>query len=357
MKKSFLSLMFLLGGVVLLGGGCLSFSGSSDVVSQFSVWKTVDGTLTWQKMSVYPTPQGMGDISSVQVYEMIFDPSDKFAMYIGSQAQGLFYTYDGAASWMRVREPYLREGRIRSIAVDPHNKCVYYVSKGQKVSKTIDCGRTFDTEIFVDPRTNITFTDLEIDWFNSNVIYLANTAGEILRSSDGGGTWVTIYRGGRYMTDLEISNADSRIVMGATQKRGIVRSIDGGQNWESVLTDGYESLKGSDEVQDIVQTRDGETIWVSTAYGLLVSNDRGETFGAVPLLTPPASSSISALAVDPNDGNHVVYVVGHTIYTTMNSGERWETEKMPVGAEATQLLIDPEDSSTVYMGVKAFVQK
>jgi photosystem II stability/assembly factor-like uncharacterized protein len=356
MNNSFTKLTLLIGALLMVGVGCISFKGDGDADAQYSVWKSVDGAASWEKKSAFPTAQGVGDISTVQVNELVVDPSDRFALYLGSIAQGLFYTYDGATSWQRVREPLLREGRIRAVAVDPKDKCTIYASRGQRLSKSEDCGRTFDTETYVEPRSDVIITDVEIDWFNPNVVYISNTNGEILRSSDGGETWLTLYRDGGFIRDLIIDNTDSRIIMATTAKRGIKRTVDGGQNWVGVLTTGYENFKGISEVWNIDQTQDGSHYWAITKYGLIKSLDRGTTWETVALLTPPGSSTINAMTVDPQDGDHVVYVSGSTVYTSVNGGARWDTNKMPANVRAFQLLIDPQDSSTVYMGMREVEQ-
>ena len=244
---------------------------------------------------------------------------------------------------------------MRAIAVDANDKCTLYVSRGQKLAKSTDCGRTFDTETYVD-RADGVITDVEVDWFNGNTIYVVNTVGEVLKSTDAGATWTTVYRKGGFARDIEVSNADSRILLLGTAKKGIHRSGDAGATWTEVLdkdADAYKNLDGVENVQNLVQTKAGDALWASTEYGLIRSADTGQTWSAVPLITPPSGVGITALAVDPRDGNHVMYVAGSTVYATLNGGARWETEQMPVNARAFQLIIDPEQSQTVYMGLRS----
>jgi len=356
MNNSFTKLTLMLGVLMLIGAGCISFKGEGDSTAQFGVWKSVDGAATWEQMAAFPTAQGVGSIADVEVHEIVIDPSDRFAIYMGSISQGMFYSYDGATGWQRVREPILREGRVRAVAVDPSDKCTIYASRGQRLSKSTDCGRTFDNETYVEPRGDVIITDIEIDWFNPNVMYISNTKGEILKSTDAGGTWATLYRNGGFIRDLAIDNTDSRILMATTANRGIKRTVDGGINWNDVLTEGYDEYKGITEVWNLDQTDDGSVYWATTAYGLIRSRDRGDTWETVPLLTPPGSSKIDAMIVDPRDGDHVIYTSGSTIYISVNGGTRWDTEKMPSSGRAQDLLIDPADSSTIYMGTRQVEQ-
>ena len=343
------------GALMLVGQGCIQFRGAGDG-AQFGVWKSIDGGANWEKQVALPTPAGVGDITSVEVNELAFDPSDHFALYMGSIANGLFYSYDGAAGWQRVREPLLREGRIRAVAVDANDKCTIFASRGQRLTRSEDCGRTFNTEMYVDPRSDVVITDIEVDWFNSNVVYLTNTAGEVLKSTDGGVNWQTIYNRAGFARDIELSNQDSRVLLVSSARNGLYRSSDGGVNWENVLKDErYDDYDGIDHVRDIVQTAAGDAFWASSDYGISVSRDQGATWDPVPLLAE--GSNITALAVDPQDGDHVMYVAGSTVYTTVNGGSRWDPERMPANARAYQLHIDPTNGSTVYMGLRQFEEQ
>ena len=354
MKSSIIRLSLILGIFVLVGAGCISFK-SSDTDGVYGMLKSIDGGEKWAQIVAYPTPDGVGSLSSLEINELVLDPSDKYALYIGTIADGLFYSYDGGEGWMRVKEPYLREGRIRAVAIDPDDKCTVYASRGQRIAKSEDCARTFNTEAYVDPRGDVVITDVEVDWFNSDVIYVSNTAGEVLKSVDAGVTWSTIYRRGGFIRDILIDNADSRILLLATAKAGIHRSTDGGTTWDVVLDEDMEEFErkdGVDNIRDLSSTAQSDAVWASSNYGLFRSNDHGATWIEIPLITPPEGADITAIAVDPQNGNHVVYVAGSTFYITENGGARWDTEKMPLAGRAYQLQIDPDSPATIYMGMR-----
>lgn len=348
-RTTFLALILI--AFVFLGAGCIQFKGSKNAGPVYGVWKSVDGGEKWERATKVPTPAGVGSIAAVSVQELALDPSDRFALYLASDENGMLYTYDGAAGWTQVREPSLSEGRVRAVAVDPKDKCTVYVTRGQRLYKSEDCSRTFNSEMYVDNRASVILTDVEVDWFNSDIVYLTTTEGEVLKSSDGGRTWATAYRAKSHIRDLAIDTNDSRILLVATSRRGVHRSADGGLTWTDVLpAEMYKQFANIRTTRAIVQDDRGDYTWAVTEYGLIVSRDRGATWAAVPLVTPPGNVEVSAIAVNPRNGAHVAYAAGQTLYITQNGGVEWSTQKNPTTGQISSLIFDPVDERIIYLG-------
>ncbi len=358
MQKQITPFVVVAAFLVFFGAGCISFSGGADSGPQLGVWKSVDGGQKWELSTKLPTPSGVGSITSTSARELILDPNDRFALYLGTDEHGLFYSYDGAAGWMQVREPNLREGRVRSVAVSPNDKCTVYVTRGQRLYKSEDCSRTFNSEAYVDNRGTVLLSDVEVDWFNPDVVYLTTSEGEVLKSTNAGDTWATVYRAKSNIRDLHIDAKDSRNLLIATARKGVHRSSDGGVTWVDAFEDDkFKEYVHVDRTTHIEQDANADYTWATSDYGLLLSRDKGVTWDVVPLVTPPDSVSISALAVNPRNGAVVMYAAGQTIYKSDNAGVDWDTEKVPATGEAVELRIDSVDGNIVYLGAKSVVDE
>lgn len=341
-SRAFLAALSL----ALIGGGCLG--GSSSTGSTGGVFVSVDAGQNWTQSSALPSASGIGSIATADVLAFEFDPSDESALYIGTAANGLLYSLDGGASWMRPEEELLRSGKVLDIEVDPRDVCTYYVLKTDRLLKTTTCGREFDAETYVQG-TSDALTDLALDWYSPNNVYLTSKSGDVLRSTDGGANWAAIHRNKDQVNTIVISNTDSRILMIGTRSHGMYRSIDSGVTWTE-YEDALEDYKGSDEVYEFVQTADGKTLYMSSEYGLLSSSDAGATWNDVPLITARGEVEILSLAVDPNNGEHVVYGTSNTFYRSTTGGDAWTTEKLPTSRAASALAIHPSESSTILLG-------
>ena len=296
--------------LAFLGAGCLGGGGATGDDGGFFV--STDGGKTWEQSVALPSATGVGTIANVDSVALEIDPSDPSAYYLGTAANGVLYSYDSGTSWLRPENETARSGKVLAVEVDPRDVCTYYVLKSTRVMKTTTCGREFDDQAYVESRTDESLTSMVLDWYNPNTVYLTSTAGDLLRSTDAGTTWASLYRADDQVTSFMVSNADSRVLLLGTRRHGLLRSIDSGATWtemEDALKDEY---KDSDKVYAFAQTADGDTVYMSSAYGLLSSKDNGATWEGLSLIPSSGEVEITAIAVDPADGNNLYFGAVHT---------------------------------------------
>lgn len=338
--------------LALAGAGCLSLGGESATSGDGGFWQSEDGGGAWAQRIALPGKNTVSSIGNVDIVAIEVDPQDSSAYYIGTAGDGLLFTYDGGDTWQRPEEPLVRGGRVRDVEVDPRNVCTYYVLKSDRVLKTTTCGRTFATETYVETRSDEALTDMVIDWYAPDTLYITTTAGDVIRTKDGGKSWATIYRVSDELSSVMVSNTDSRILLAGSKRHGLYRSIDSGATWTELEDTLKEDYRQSDNFYDMVQTADGQTVYMSSEYGLLASKDQGATWSDVPLITARGEVDILALAVDPVDGNTVLYGTDSTFYRSTSGGTAWTTEELPSSRAASALLVHPANSALIFLGVE-----
>lgn len=336
--------------LALAGAGC--FGGDTASVGTGGFWQSEDAGASWTQRVALPGEHSVGSISNVDIIAIEVDPQDDSVYYVGTASDGLLYSYDAGATWQRPEEPLVRSGRVRGVEVDPRSVCTYYVLKSDRVLKTTTCGRTFATETYVESRSDEALTDLVLDWYAPDTLYITTTAGDVIRTKDGGTTWSTIYRVKDEMSAIMVSNADSRILLAGSKRHGMYRSTDAGATWTELEDTLKETFRESDNFYDVAQTADGKTIYMSSEYGLLASKDNGATWSDVPLITARGEIDILALAVDPADGNVVQYGTSSTLYRSTSGGSAWTTEELPSSRAASALLVHPNNSGLTFLGVE-----
>lgn len=356
MTKISRSLQLSLGLTMLLamGAGCnLPLFGQSktEKVGTGGLLVSQDAGRTWASKSALLTPTGTSSISGVDIISFEQDPSDPTTLYAGSLANGLFYSLDGGESWQRPEDQSIRTGSIIDIEVSPKDICTYYVLKADRLSKTTTCGREFDTETYVETRTDEQLTQLAIDWYNPRILYLGTTAGDVFKSIDGGATWFSSAKIRGQVSVLEVSNGDSRVVILGTESNGLYRTADGGGNWVE-YKDQLKTFKNADNIYDLTQTSDGATMVMSSEYGLLASKDLGFSWADVPLVATD-DVVIYDVAVAPTDGDIIVYGTGTTLLRSTSGGSAWSTQDLPTTRAASVVQIDAADPNKIYLGVQA----
>lgn len=342
-------LSYLLLTLVLLGAGCADFGGKSKTPDG-GVFKTADAGTTWTQIVAVPTSQGMGTLATSDVLNMELDPADKFFLYAGTRGNGMVYSEDAGASWRLPRQAALRDGSILNVEVDPANSCVAYMAKGNRLYKTTNCLRTFDDETYVETRAGLLITQVAIDWYTKGTVWIGLSNGDVLKSTDDGKSWKKVLKMADEISEIVLSNKDSRQVIVSGYKNGMQRSTDGGDHWEKVEGN-ITKLTNASQVYAFSQTNDGGTLIAATQYGLLRSKDFGMTWESINLLTSPGQVLIRAVAVAPKDSNIIYYATPGTFYRTSDGGQTWQTQKFPSTRIPRALLVDPDDSSVLYVGV------
>lgn len=352
----------LAASLMLVGAGCVTFGPPTAGGGDGGIFKSTDKGDSWAQKVAIPTTGGdTRSISGVSVSTILQDPSDPKALYIGTTEHGMFFTYDGGESWQQPVQ--LSRGRVPAVAVSPDNKCVVYAATANKVLKSVDCSRTWKVP-YVDSRTDRQVTALVVDHFDPNVVWIGNDLGEVLRSTDGGASWQPVTALKSKIMRIVMRNDDSRKLYIATEKQGIWRTADGGATWVDLSKKGEEGsgvmgyssdYSASREFYDIaLGISDPSVVVFASKYGLLRSDDGGDNWEEIPLLTPSGSTIIYSLAVDPKDTNNLYYGTSTTYYRSPNGGINWVPKNLPTSRAATVLLVDSSSSSVLYMGVTKF---
>tara|TARA_Y100000031_G_scaffold120152_1_gene134083 strand:+ start:623 stop:1684 length:1062 start_codon:yes stop_codon:yes gene_type:complete len=335
--------------LALMGAGCLGLGSSSTNTTDGAVWKSSDAGLNWVQSIALPTTKGVSSLASVSVVDLAMDPQDHQTIYIGTGDNGLFFTYDSGISWQQPRESSLKRGYVRAVTIDPEDKCTIYALLSTQLTKSEDCGRTFDLEVYVEGRNNVSVTALAVDWFNPNVVWLGTSDGDILKSEDAGENWDTLYRASSMINQIMIDNNDSRIVLASTSRRGIRKTTDGGENWSDLQDVLKEFDSEANQINHISQDAIGSTYVMATDYTMFRSTDKGDTWIAMDLLTGAGEVNIPVVVVDPNDTDKIYYATTGTIYSTVDAGLNWQTRKSPTSRTPSTLMVDPEDGNILYL--------
>ena len=350
MLKNKISFLIVMMAVAIFVSGCsISFSGNSGSLNDGGLYASANQGDTWTQTVLIPTTSGQPQsFGTLDANSLAIDPSDSKAIYFGSVDNGLLYTYSGAKEWFMAGS--LTKTTINAIAVDPSSKCIIYTSIENKIYKSTDCNRTW-AQIYYDNDINTRIDSIAVDHYDSANVYIGTSRGEIIKSSDRGTAWRTIGRLENRIKRIIISPADSRMIFIATEGRGIFRSSDNGENWESLA----EKLKDFDSsgFKDLVLAKaDKGLMFLATNYGLLKSGDNGNTWQKIELITAENGATINAIAVSPKNSKEIYYATNTTFYRSLDGGSAWTTKKLPTSRAGWKLLVNPENTNIIYMGVR-----
>lgn len=354
MQKKIFALSLFVSVILFTGAGCLSLSQGDEpqTTGPGGIFTSLDKGETWKASSLMPTVDGVKNLQGASVYNLTDDPSDPNTFYWASRGNGLFYTTDAAKSWQRAVAP-LNTGFVYSVAVHPQDHCTVFVSTGINVYKSNDCLRSW-SQLYREERSDIV-RGIAVNPFSPFQVFLVKDSGDVLVSEDGGVAWqvVTRMKGAALGQIAFDPNKEGRVYV-ATQKKGLFRSDDGGKTWKDLSKPlkkfagalSYRSMTVYAPKQDILY-------WIST-YGILRSEDAGESWTPLELITPPGSVKIYGFTINRKNEKEIYYTgtvgIRSTFYKSIDGGQNWIAKKLPSAQIPTEVRIDPSNDNIIYMG-------
>jgi len=289
---------------------------------------------------------------SVDVVNFTFDPTDNNYIYLGTPENGLYYSNNNGKGWIHVEG--ISSGFVRGVAIDHRNPCVVYVAVNTRLMKTTTCTRTWEESYKA--QSSQLVTAVGIDFFNPDILYIGTDTGDLIKSLDAGLNWERIKNFPSRVNFIKFDKDDSRHLYVGTEKSYLHISTDAGASWTDTREFMREEFNDSNRALDLVQDPKTGTIYYATEPWLLRSNDKGETWEEVKLLTVPKQTRIYSLAINPNNGNEFYYATGTNIYRTWDAGQTWANWRLPTRRAGRAIAVHPDDENVVYLGVRLYEQ-
>jgi len=275
---------------------------------------------------------------------------------------GIFVTYDAGNSWARITDM----PNVAAIAVDPTTALIIWAGRDSGAGvpslpqgpggllKSSDGGMTWVPVTNGPAGTNV--YSIAIDPRSPSTAY-AGTAVGIFKTTDGGATWVGLNNGIPAFTDivsiaLSPSSPSTVYAGNGFKRRGVYRSTDGGASWSLVNgglvdadvralavhpNDSTVAYRGDYSV-GIARTDDGGAHWD------LVNETRGVRAVAI------APSSPYAVYVGLGAQEYEFGTKGGLLKTT-DEGATWAAAESGLTSRLVlSLAVDPQSPSTLYAG-------
>lgn len=339
-KKYFFPIFFAV--LFVFGIGC----GSNRNQTDGGVFITVDGGITWYARNyVGNVKRQVVSIADLTIRKLVFDPKNPKRLYAATAEGGLYISENDGELWYKSG---LANGFIIGLTVDPKNENVVYASRGRDILKSKDKGISW--ELIYTDANNFNIHDVEVDWYNPEVLYAAKLDGTLIKSIDGGLTWKVKYKAAKNISDIIIDPTDSRYVYIIVESFGFQKSIDAGDTWQDLYTS-LKPLKPATFINKLcIDASNHDHLIIATQNGLLESMDGGLVWVPVPTLLA-ARTNISALLLDPDDSKIMYFSVRNLLHKTTDGGKTWTTiESFPSPRPIIELVRHPKDKNVMYAG-------
>jgi photosystem II stability/assembly factor-like uncharacterized protein len=287
---------------------------------------------------------------------------------------GLFCRADGETDWRSITKGLPAEPQVRALLVHPDNPSVIFAGTQSGVYRSEDRGAHW--EATDSPQGDV--WSLAAHPQDSSVLYAGYDRCVIAKSQDGGATWRKANTDGVSFPHITMNphpivkrvigiSADAHHpedVYGALEVGGLVASRDGGDSWQGI-TDGHYTRTGPVDLHG-VQTNPTAPglVYIITQLAMFRSRNRGGNWEFVSIDEMfPGGSYCRDLVVDPNDASTMYLAAGAgggsappgtteagVLVRSRDAGETWQ--RVDLGAVAPsrmfQVALDPRASDYLY---------
>jgi photosystem II stability/assembly factor-like uncharacterized protein len=340
-KKLFFGIL-LLSLIVLSGISC------TNNPSNLGVFRSDDGGKTWQQKVKIDDKKS---IKSVSVISLSIDPVDSKIIFIGTREKGLYKTLDEGETWQQLS---LASGNINSISIDQKDPNVIYIAGYfgtlGKIFKSTDGGQNFE-EIYSETHEKNDVTSLVIDSYDTRKIYAGTSEGSVLKSEDGGRSWILQDKLDSSIVCMAISSHDTRNILIGTASDGIYKTTNGGEEWVNLKEKiSSEFSDKTARVRSLVfdPSKQGR-VYFASLEGFLISDNGGESWKKIDILTEIGKKGTTEIAINSNPPS--IYLgIDSAVYKSNDDGQSWEVNRITTNLIHT-IVCDFKNSQKVYVGV------
>lgn len=353
-------ILFLAVTAFILAGCGATTNQAGETVTDASIFRSGDSGTTFEpKVRV----DEKNSLVGVDILSWDFHPTNSNIIYIGTLKNGLYRTTDQGENWEKMYFPPIK---AYGLAVDPSNGDRLYASgvygNVSKLYASENAGSDWK-EIYTEPGAGSVMTALAVDPHNTRHILAANSNGVVIESMDQGNSWKNVNTFNGAVTQISFMQKAPGTVLVLIQGKDIVVSRDNGVTWPTKETGVLPAVTFSNETDptSVVPTEQNTILidqyipgllYTGTNEGLYRSYDYGTTWEALNILESSKEFPIRAVAVNPRNSQEIVYTAGSALYRSLDNGTTWSTTKLDIKRPVRILQFDPNNPSTIYIGLK-----
>jgi photosystem II stability/assembly factor-like uncharacterized protein len=365
-KKVFI--ISLLAVISVSFSGCLGIGGSGTSTTNTrndsqGVFKSIDGGKTWEHKVVIEGSELRLD--QIKIGSMAIDPQDNKTLYLGTLAGGLYKTQNGGDSWVKVVDSNgaLKENAsIYDIAIESGNSNIVYLATLNEnrgvLIKSEDGGKTW-VEAYISSEAGKQINRIEIDRNSKNIVYICTEQGGLLKSENRGRDWVAInwFEKGVKNFVVDFKNPNGIIVL---TEEAMFKTVDGGKDsiksWEDLSKKVKEPIESRIDFKKIssmtIDNKNPLIIYLTYINLIIITRDGGQNWELLNTITP----ALTAVNTIPNIRqigmiNDIIYYgAGNALYKSENKGQTWSSTDIPIKGDAQYTISDYSDLNIIYVG-------
>ncbi len=310
------------------------------------IYKTTDMGGNWSQNTKIEEDE-KNNLSSTNTLDLVADPNNPAVVFWLIEGMGLFVSNNFGDSWKRIIP---ETDTVYSLAPERKEKGVFYLSaklnNRGKILKTENGGLDW-REVYTESGEESVVERVASHSFTPNTVFAVNSLNLLTGSNDGGLTWQALFSFPEKVKNLVVDEEKNGQIWVLTDQN-LWKSSENGLNFVKIQLGEYGSL--GNNFYFLKKNRTG--LFVSTEKGLFRSQDEGETWQKISVLSDPKNNPVLDLAlIESGQNNGWIALAGMAMYLSFDEGRRWKPIQFEVSRRLNKILTKIDDPKQILIGV------
>ena len=317
------------------------------------IFKSIDGGNTWQqKIKI----NEKDSIASKNILCFTVDSHNANIIYIGTRSDGIYKTIDGGETWFKLSDEnkiLSPKASVYDIAVDSKDSRYIYITLFQedrgRVFKSSNEGKSWK-EIYLSQAPEEIILDIEPDFFDTRILYLATSNGGFFKSANYGASWELKTFFERSIEKIILDTKDTRTLWVISGSQ-IYKSDNRGDNWQSFEKQLKDAESNSVLTSSAIDPSNSNCIYIGSSQGIFKTTNGGNSWFRVNVITSSQTIPILDIAISPNNSLIIYYAAGSVLYKSIDGGITWTIHNIRSGKIIRKISFDPNNPEIIYLSM------
>lgn len=286
------------------------------------------------------------------VQDIFMSKKEPGRIFLITLQNGIFIKEKGKDDWKQLLLKKAAKGSLYYYIAEDYEDNIYisYYSDNKGRIVRYNLKNRSEEEIFETPLTRYAVFGIQV-LNKGKIIKIVSSDGGLYQSADFGYSWKIIKRFKEGLLGLT-ENEKTGEFFTETSEGKILKF---GLNGTSAISDISADLKRFDKaniIKDLTYDENSEFLYLASGHGVLKSKEGEDLWETLPLILPPESFPVEAVAVNPYDINLIYTGSRNEFYKSDDNGESWRIINLPTGRVISKIEVDLLNPKIIYIGLK-----
>lgn len=185
---------------------------------------------------------------------------------------------------------------------------------------------------------------------DGRILRIISSDGGIYESADFGYSWKILKRFKEGLLGITANPATGDFWI--LDSEGKILKFSSPTKTTSDFSNSLKKFSQANVIKNLIFDENSDTLYLASGYGVLKSASGEDNWQSLPLLVPPQSLPIEAVAVSSREASEIYAGSGNEFYKSEDNGASWRTIVLPTSRIVSRIAVDSTDSNIIYVGLK-----